>query len=422
MKKSVKLILLGFIILAAAAGGIYSMTAALTVPLTPVKGKTAELTFHEQGIVSAGNAVWVYPLTQGRLLQVNVQEGQLVSAGDIICVIDAETLLLRTEELRGVIKGYEAQMKAAEIQERSSGAIAADRLSMQSILIEQNQRDLARAQEDLGKMELLYAEGWVSQSEVDAIRTLAEKCQAALTASRHELSVIAAGSENIGQAEYFKALLESSKATLALLEREIENCSVKAAATGVITRLPISSANIVSLAVPVAEITARENARIEAYVSTQDVHYVKTGDSVELILKRREGDLILPGRISRVDSIAETRFSALGVEERKVKVHIIPETAGDEEALLGIGFSVDVRFILYREENKLAVPKTALFKEDGRDMLWVVRGGKAQKTAVTAGMELRTETLIESGLVEGDFVVTDANNKSLRNGVSVKSE
>jgi hypothetical protein len=42
-----------------------------------------------------------------------------------------------------------------------------------------------------------------------------------------------------------------------------------------------------------------------------------------------------------------------------------------------------------------------------------------QAKQIVKGMELRTEFVIESGLEEGDDVVTDANNDTLKNGLRV---
>ncbi|MDR0468903.1 MAG: efflux RND transporter periplasmic adaptor subunit [Peptococcaceae bacterium] len=422
MKKHVKIIIIVLVVLVAVAGGIYSLTASVPLPLTSVALKTAELTFSEQGIMTARNVISVYPLAHGGLLRVNVREGQLVRAGDVLCVIDDKPLLLRKLELQGVINGYEAQMRSAETQDRSNGAITADKLVLQNALIEQNQRDLDRAIDALSRTEILFAGGGASQSEVNDAQALVEKCQSALTASRHERAIIAAGSEASGMADYYKALIDSNQATLAQLEWEIENCSVKAPVSGVVTRLPVSDSNIVNAGSPVAEITETEGALIEAFVSTQDVSYVRAGDKVELLLKRREGDLRFPGWITQVDAAAEARLSTLGVEEYKVKVWISPDMTGIEGLSLGIGFSVDVRFVVYQEDDKITVPKTALYKEDGRDMLWVVRDGKAKAIEVALGMELRTETVVESGLVAGDIVVTDANDSTLKDGVKIKNE
>ena len=421
MKKHIRYIIVGAIVLALAAMIVCSATAPLTVPLTRVAARTAELTFTEQGVLSAGKLLSVYPLTQGPLDRIHVTEGQVVREGDILCEIDAGPLLLRMEEIRAVVRGYEAQMRAARVQDASSETVRAERIRQQNTLLEQQGRDLARAQEELARMEILFAEGAVASTVVDAARSLTEGMQASLTASNHELAVLQAKPSSSGLEEYYAALIESSEAVLAQLAREAENCTVRAPASGLVARLPVREANIVSQALPVAEIAVVEDALAEVYVSTQDLASINTGDEVGLILKRREGDIRFSGRISRVDSAAKILLSTLGVEERKVKVEIVPDKTALAAMDLGIGFTVDIRFTLYREEGRIVVPKTALYKDGDKDMLWVLRDGRAREAEVTTGMELRTETVVLTGLSEGDYVVTNANNSSLKDGAKIRN-
>jgi HlyD family secretion protein len=84
-----------------------------------------------------------------------------------------------------------------------------------------------------------------------------------------------------------------------------------------------------------------------------------------------------------------------------------------------------VTFYVFRAENQITVPRTAIFRLNGEDAVWVVRGGDTgpiRPATVQTGMELRTDTIIESGLAEGDFVVNDANNQDLSDGVRVTNE
>ena len=420
MKKIVKIIILCLIVLAIAGGVYYSMSAPVSVPVTTINSKTVELVISEQGVVSNESVVLIYPLAQGPLLRVNVSEGQTVRAGDVLCEIDPGALHLRIEELRGVIKGHEAQIRLSRAQVSSTNAITNERLNLQNTVIEQNQRDLERTQEHLERMETLFELGVIPMSEVDAAKDLVEDRQSALALSQQELSLIAAGRGVAGMSEYYQALIESTEVTIAILESEVKNYEVKSSASGVITSLPVNESNIVLMAAPVAEITVPEEAVIEVFVSTQDINSISTGDIVDLVLNRREGEIRFTGRISQIESTAEIRLSALGVEERKVKVQIAPDITGAQGVELGNGFDVGVRFILFREENKLAVPRTALFKDGDSDMIWVVRDGAAHMIDVTLGMELRTETVVEAGLVAGEVIVTDANNTALKNGVAVR--
>ena len=420
MKRIVKIIIFCLVVLAVAAGIYYSMTAPVSIPTTTVDAKTVELVISEQGVVSSESVVSIYPFAQGPLQRVNVSKGQTVRAGDVLCEIDPGALHLRMEELSGVIRGYEAQIRLERAQVNNTNVLTNERLNLQNTLIEQNERDLERTLEHLERVETLFELGVIPRSEVDAARDLVADRQSALAMSRQELSLIDAGRGIAGMTEYYQALIESTAVTIAILESEMKNYTVISPVAGVIARLPVNDSNIVSMTTPVAEITVPEEAIIEVFVSTQDIDNVRVGDSVDLVLNRRDGDIRFFGRISHIDSAAGIRLSALGVEERRVKVQIVPDTSSVQGVDLGNGFDVGVRFILYREENKLAVPRTALFSDGNIDIIWVVRDGTARMVEVTLGMKLRTEIVVEEGLVAGDVVITDANNSALKNGVAIR--
>ena len=420
MKKIIKIVILAVIVIAIAGGVYYSMTAPVTVPTTTVAAKTVELAISERGVVSKEKQVLIYPLAQGPLLRVYVTEGQTVGVGDILCEIDPGALHMRVEELRGAIRGYEAQIRLARAQAQSTNAVTDERINLQNAVIAQRELELGRAQEHLRIMEEMFELGIIPKIEVDAARDIVIDCHTAVIMSQQELLLINAGREVANLAQFYQTLIESTEVTIAIIESEEKNYTVISTAAGVITRLPVNDSNVVNMAIPVAEITVPDDAVIEVFVSTQDINSIRVGDTVDLVLNRREGEIRFNGRISHIDSVAEIRLSALGIEERRVKVEIIPNMAGVEDAELGNGFDVGVRFILFREENKLAVPRTALFKDGDADMIWVVRDGAAQTIEVTLGMELRTETVVESGLADGDVIVTDANNTDLKIGVAVR--
>ena len=419
MKKPVKLILMGLIALAAAGGLVYRALAPTPVPLTAVTAKTAELSFTEQGLFAAGNVIRIYPMVQGRLIEVKVEEGQTVRAGDVLCVVDPEPFQRRIDQILGSIRGHEAQIAALEARERSDNATIEEQKRLVNILIDQSRRNLDKAREDLERAELLFQRGIIARVDVDDARLAVTQNESALRAGGQELAVLAAGSVDSGIAEYYRALIEVEQINIEQLEKDIENSRVRAADDGIVTMLDARGTNFVTPASPVAEITVPDGGAIEVFISTQDVGGVNVGDTVALTLKRREGDVEFTGRVDHVDVNAEIKLSPLGLEERRIKVKISPDLSGMDGVAFGIGYDADVRFILYSEENKLTVPKTSLFKDGGRDMIWVVRAGRILAAEVVTGMELRTETVIESGLEEGDAVVTDANNAALKNGLRV---
>jgi len=293
----------------------------------------------------------------------------------------------------------------------------------------------------------------VPRTDFEAARTVANSALTQLEAAEGQMAVIAAGLTQDNTAEHFEgmraainaqisginsqlaqdttaatrahfeALIAVEQSNITQIEREIENTILTAPVSGVVTTLHARNTNFISPAAPVAEITVLGGHYIEVYVSTQDISTINVGDTVGITLRQRVNDINFYGTVAEVGDTAEVRFTALGVEERKVGVRIAPEIPQDVR--MGIGYGVDVTFYVFREADRLTVPRTALFREDGTYKVWVVRGaneGAVEAQVVQTGMELRTETIILGGLNEGDFVVNDANNRDLSDGVRVVAD
>ena len=210
--------------------------------------------------------------------------------------------------------------------------------------------------------------------------------------------------------------LTEAEKTVHDIERSLMDMTIKSPVSGVISKLNIKDTNVVNLANPIAVIAAERDCVVETYVHIKDMSAIEPGKKVTLVLEGRSADKEIPGTIISIEDHAVIQISVLGVEERKVKVTIAPEEYGE----LKDGYDLDVRFNYYHEENKVTVPKTAVFTENDIETLWVVKNGKTQKIHVQKGMELRTEFVIESGLNSGDIVIVDSNVKGLKNGVKIR--
>ena len=57
------------------------------------------------------------------------------------------------------------------------------------------------------------------------------------------------------------------------------------------------------------------------------------------------------------------------------------------------------------ENRSLIVPKAALRQSDGRDVVWIVRDGNAERRVVTVGFVMGDEATIGAGVNSGERVV-----------------
>ena len=327
-----------------------------------------------------------------------------------------------------------------------------EQVRIQQVLIDQHQSELERVRENFARVNTLYQSGVSTRADFEAAASSVEAAESQLEAAIAQRDLIASGmiedsaehfegmrtsinaqiagiEQQLAQdttsaaRAHFEALIAVEQINIARLNHELENTRVKAPVSGILTTFHAQNTNFISAAAPVAEITVPGSMSIDVYVSTQDVNTIQAGSTVGLTIRQRLDDIEFYGRITEIDSTAVVRLTALGVEERKVNVQVEPVIP--EGVQIGIGHALDVTFYIFREENRLTVPRTAIFRDNGRDMVWAVRGGSegpVEAVNVVLGRELRTETIIESGLNPGDFVVNDANNQDIREGVRVTND
>jgi len=122
--------------------------------------------------------------------------------------------------------------------------------------------------------------------------------------------------------------------------------------------------------------------------------------------------------VRRVEPFAFTKVSALGIDEQRVNV--ILELADPPEVwrALGHGYRVEARIELWRDGAALAVPVSALFRNDGDWSVFVVEAGRAQRRTIEVGRRNTFDAQVLSGLEEGDTVVLHPGDR-VRDGVTV---
>ncbi len=69
----------------------------------------------------------------------------------------------------------------------------------------------------------------------------------------------------------------------------------------------------------------------------------------------------------------------------------------------------------------VTVTKSAIQQQDGRDVVWVVQNGRAERRAVTASSLGGDESVISAGVSGGERVVVNPP-AGLKNGDSVKEK
>ena len=128
----------------------------------------------------------------------------------------------------------------------------------------------------------------------------------------------------------------------------------------------------------------------------------------------------LAARVERVEPVAFTKVSALGVEEQRV--NIIADISSPRATWkgLGDGFKVDVRLLVQVEEGALMVPVSALFPIGSRSGVFILDGGHVRLQEVTVQARNGAQAWVPKGLALNTQVVVYPDIK-LKDGAKVKA-
>ena len=147
-----------------------------------------------------------------------------------------------------------------------------------------------------------------------------------------------------------------------------------------------------------------------------DAVLTSPGDAV--LIEDWGGTQVLEGIVRRVEPFGFTKVSALGIEEQRVNVIVDFVDAYEKWERLGHGYRVDVRIVLWQDDDALQVPLSALFRHEDEWAVFAVRGGTAQITQVQVGHMNTSSAEVLGGLDEGQMVILHPSDRVL-DGVRV---
>lgn len=186
---------------------------------------------------------------------------------------------------------------------------------------------------------------------------------------------------------------------------------------GQVLKRYFESARAVQMGEPILEIGNSSALEVEIDLLSADAVQVHPGMRVRF--ERWGAPEPLEGRVRRVEPVAFTKISALGVEEQRVLVIADITSPPEQWSRLGDGYRVNGRFFLWESDEVQRVPTSALFRSDGGWAVFVLERGRARLRPVEAGRRGARLTEVLSGLDPGELVVVHPD-RNLKAGVRVR--
>ncbi len=317
----------------------------------------------------------------GYIGRVELRPGDRVSAGQIVASISAGAGALLDPATAGRLQADLAAARAnmSSARARVSGARAA--------------AELAGA--EWRRIEPLLARGALAAMDGDRARVAANRASDDYDAARfaHELAQ--------AQVASIQAVLDRQG------DRGEQPIDVTAPVAGVVLHRWRESQGPVQSGERLIDIGDPGSLELEVDLLSADA--VRVSEGMVVRLHRWGGEPYLQARVRRVEPVAFTKVSALGVEEQRVWVWS-DLTSPAEQLRVGDGYRVEAEFVL-SEADALVVPDAALFRSEIGWAVFVVDEGVAKLRAVRVGRSSGIDTEIIDGLRPGESVIVHPDDR-----------
>jgi len=362
------------------------------VGVTRVGRGPMQVTIDEDGVTRIRDRFVVSAPVAGRLQRVELEPGDSVVGGKTVVarLTTAESPLLDPRTSGELTAGVDAARAAV-------GQAQAERARTVA--------ELERARTTLRRQQELMKAGAIASDALDASETAVMTAQEAARAAEFTVS----------RSEYELQLARARLQAPPAAGRAVE---VVAPVSGVILKRLHESETVVPVGDPIVEIG--DPSRIEIVADFLSTDAVRIPPTAAVLIEQWGGSQPLMGKVRRVEPAGFMKVSALGVEEQRVNViidFVDPAAAGKR---LGDAYRVDVRVILWQDDNVLKVPVGTLFRRGESWASFVVNDERAHLTTVMLGQRNATEAQVASGLSQGQTVVLHPPD-TLMDGTRVKA-
>ncbi|ANY86464.1 MULTISPECIES: HlyD family efflux transporter periplasmic adaptor subunit [Pseudomonas] len=269
----------------------------------------------------------------GRVAQLQVEEGDAVKAGQVLALMDTRTLSLQAEQARAQIAVQQSNLlrmrngsRPEEIAQARSRVAAAN-------------ADIALARQDLLRLqgigEKTQGRG-VSMQDLDRAKSALQVARAKGREQQEALRLAELGprAEDVASAQ---AQLQASQAQLALLEHQIDLGTLIAPTDAVVRSRLLEAGDMATPQRPVFALALTKPKWVRVFIGEADLGRIKPGMSAQVFTDSHP-DQPVAGKVGYISSVAEFTPKAVQTEELRTKlVYEVRVWVEDDSDVLRLG-------------------------------------------------------------------------------------
>ena len=339
--------------------------AVRTATVQEVVGRANAAVLNASGYVTARRQATVSSKVTGRIAAVMVEEGMYVREGQILARLDDSTARVNYNLAKAQLGAARQKLQETEVR-------------------------LREAELNLNRTQGLTEEGVASQAALDAAQAEYDSLKARLALGREEVAV--------------------AERPVAVLAQQLDDTVIRSPFSGVVVTKDAQPGEMISpvsagggfTRTGICTVVDMSSLEIEVDVNESYIARVESGQRVEAVLDAYP-DWRIPGRVITIIPTADRQKATVQVRIGfdQLDPRILPDMGvkvtflGMEEAPAG------------DERPRLLIPRQAVRRDNGKDVVYVVQQDRVERRAVNLGSEEGDQVAVSSGLSPGEQVVVE---------------
>ena len=333
-----------------------------TVVARSIQSGTPNTLLNASGYVTARRAATVSSKVTGKVMEVLVEEGMRVEAGQVLARLDSSNV--------------EASMLLSQAQLDSS------RNSL-----EETRANLELSEREFKRTSALSEKSVVSSSDLDRAEAEVKTLRARLARQEKDIIVAERG--------------------LTVWKQQLDDMTIRAPFEGIITSKnaqpgemisPMSSGGFTRTGI--CTMVDMNSLEIEVDVNENYISRVEPGQPVDAVLDSSP-DWHIPAKVIAIIPTADRQKATVKVRIgfSKLDPRILPD--------MGVKVAFQSAGAVQATGPSIVIPKSALRQQEGRDIVWIAQGGHVERRAVKIALTGDETATIQAGLSAGESVVVE---------------
>jgi multidrug efflux pump subunit AcrA (membrane-fusion protein) len=366
------------------------------VKVRSVKAVPLQSSVSYVGVLSANLKVKVATEIGGTIEKLFFERGESVEEGQILAEIGTSSILIEVQQAEAALEMARSRLKKTERGSRP------EEIRIARARVEEARAGLMEADRNFKRIEDLYGDKAVSNSDYDGAKRAVDTARANLESAKQQLELAKKG-PRVEEREEARAALKQAEAALALAKDRLGKSGLNAPCDGIIAFRQVEEGEVVGPGTVITQVVDNRKMKIKLSLAERDLPLLDRDERFPFTIDAYPGE----GFACRLNFVSPTADPAT----RSFPIELLVDTP---DSRMADGMTVRVEFPIASQEKSIKIPSAWLSEENGLIGLFVVEDGKALFRGVTLGSYYEGTVEILSGLNDDELLIT--NPAGLKSG------